>query len=266
MKKIFLFAGFVLAIILVFALTQFRPDGQGLGRAPAPAAEIHGELIQPAALADSDVANQNPTNNPPKRKHPKPPSVQVRMVMSQLAPSGQADGNGLAISGGTLGTAADLAKTNLTSASSLPAIRATPAGYQEVNFSTLSGFDFALSKEIADGSANPALTAATAKAQIPQSVQSLDGKKTVIQGFLLPVKMDDGLAVEFLLMRNQSMCCYGVPPKVNEWITVQMNGKGVRPVMDQPIAVIGTLHVGPTQENGFLTGIYNLDGEKVIGP
>jgi hypothetical protein len=61
------------------------------------------------------------------------------------------------------------------------------------------------------------------------------------------------------------MCCYGVPPKINEWITVQMTGKGVKPVMDQPIAVVGTLYVGPTQENGFLTGIYSMKGEKVIG-
>jgi hypothetical protein len=94
----------------------------------------------------------------------------------------------------------------------------------------------------------------------------LDGKKVVIQGFLLPVKMDDGLAVEFLLMRNQSMCCYGVPPKINEWISVKMTGKGVKAVMDQPIAVVGTLHVGPALENGLLTGIYDLDGEKIIGP
>jgi hypothetical protein len=136
----------------------------------------------------------------------------------------------------------------------------------EINFATLSGFDFALSKEIADGKADQAQIVANATGQIPQSVQSLDGRKVLIQGFLLPVKMDEGLAVEFLLMRNQSMCCYGVPPKINEWITVQMTAKGVKPVMDQPIAVTGTLHVGPTQENGFLTGIYSLDGKRVIGP
>jgi hypothetical protein len=76
--------------------------------------------------------------------------------------------------------------------------------------------------------------------------------------------MNDSLAVEFLLMRNQSMCCYGVPPKVNEWITVHLGGKGVKPVMDQPIAVAGVLHVGPIEENGCLAGIYSLDGEQVI--
>ncbi len=170
------------------------------------------------------------------------------------------------MSAGTAGTAADLAKTNLLSASSLPAIREPPRGCVEINFGVLSGFDFVMGTETLDGSTDPARTVEKAKAQIPQSVQLFDGKKVVIQGFLLPVKMDDGLAVEFLLMRNQSMCCYGVPPKINEWITVKMSGKGVKAVMDQPIAVVGTLHVGPVLENGFLTGIYDLDGEKLLGP
>jgi hypothetical protein len=72
--------------------------------------------------------------------------------------------------------------------------------------------------------------------------------------------------VEFLLMRNQSMCCYGVPPKINEWITVQVNGQGVKPVMDQPIAVAGVLHVGPMMENGSLAGLYRLEADKISAP
>jgi hypothetical protein len=47
---------------------------------------------------------------------------------------------------------------------------------------------------------------------------------------------------------------------------VLLKGEGVKPVMDRPLAVAGTLHVGPTLENGLLTGIFVLDGEKVVGP
>jgi len=188
------------------------------------------------------------------------------MVLSALAQAGGTDPYNGSLPAGTLGTAADLAKTNLLSASSLPPIHEPMPGFTEVNFGALGGYDLALTKELAEPGANPERTAAEVRSRIPPGVQSLDGKKVVIQGFLLPVKMDDGLAVEFLLMRNQSMCCYGVPPKINEWITVRMTGKGVKPVMDQPIAVAGTLHVGPIQENGLLTGIYDMDATKVIGP
>ena len=167
---------------------------------------------------------------------------------------------------GTKGSAADLAKTNLPSVSSIAGLAREVPGYADVTFERLAGFDFVLTKEMADGTSDLMDIGRRAKAQIPASISAFDGKKVVIEGFLLPVKMNDSLAVEFLLMRNQSMCCYGVPPKVNEWITVRLGGKGVKPVMDQPIAVAGVLHVGPIEENGCLAGIYRLDGEKVFAP
>jgi hypothetical protein len=57
-----------------------------------------------------------------------------------------------------------------------------------------------------------------------------------------------------------------VPPKINEWISVRMTGKGVKAIMDRPIVVAGTLHVGPSQENGLLADIYALDGDRVLEP
>ncbi len=115
-------------------------------------------------------------------------------------------------------------KTNLPSITSLAGAGAHVPGCQNVTFDLLAGFDFSLTKEMVDGTAAAGAMAGKARAQIPAKVQSLDGKDVAIQGFLLPVTMNDGLAVEFLLMRNQSMCCYGVPPKINEWITVKMMG------------------------------------------
>lgn len=226
---------------------------------------VHGEIIEPAPTADANPSATANVASVTKRRHPKPPSVQRRMILA-----GSGDGTDTnaanALASGTRGTAADLAKTNLVSASSLPPLAHLPAGDPEINFSILSDYDLNLTKDVAKGAADATEAASEVRAQIPAKVQGLDGKKAAIQGFLLPVRMDDGLAVEFLLMRNQSMCCYGVPPKINEWITVKMRGRGAKPVMDQPIAVIGTLHVGPQEENGQLIGVYSMDGEKVIAP
>jgi len=219
----------------------------------------------PPAPPTGPVAETS-TNPPPKNKHPKPPSVQRRMVLAEMAVSGQPTDDSASLPAGTAGTAADLAKTNLPSITSLPGSNADLPGFQNVTFNLLSGFDFSLTKEMADGTAGPAETAAQAQAQIPPRVQTLDGKEVAIRGFLLPVTMNNGLTVEFLLMRNQSMCCYGVPPRINEWITVRVTGRGVQPVMDQPITVAGTLHVGPIQENGSLAGIYRLDARKIVAP
>ena len=192
----------------------------------ASAPKLRGDLIATPAV-------ENSTDNAVKRKHPKPPSVQRRMVLAELTLQAQSNSAAAALPSGTAGTSADLAKTNLPSITSLTVPDLKIPGYHNITFNTLSDFDFALTQDIANE------TAALAMSHIPDAVRSLDARKVVIEGFLLPVKMNNGLAVEFLLMRNQSMCCYGVPPKINEWITVQINGKGVKPVMDQPIAVAG---------------------------
>ena len=83
---------------------------------------------------------------------------------------------------------------------------------------------------------------------------------------MLPTIFHDGLAADFLILRNQSMCCYGVIPNITEWVNVRMVGKGVKPIMDEPVTVCGTLHVGNVRERGSLVGIYRLDAERVIGP
>jgi len=67
-------------------------------------------------------------------------------------------------------------------------------------------------------------------------------------------------------MRDQSMCCFGTVPKINEWVSVRMTGKGIKPVMDQAVSLVGTLKVGAIRENGYLVGIYQMDGERMDGP
>ena len=69
-----------------------------------------------------------------------------------------------------------------------------------------------------------------------------------------------------LILRDQSACCFGATPKINEWVSVKMIGGGVKPIMDQAVTLYGTLKVGAMRENGYIVGIYQLDGEKMQGP
>jgi len=106
--------------------------------------------------------------------------------------------------------------------------------------------------------------AAAAEAQIPERIREFNDKKVKVTGFMLPVKMSGGLVTEFLLVKDPMMCCYGVMPKVNEWVVVRMTGKGVPPLMDVPITFEGTLQVGQLYEGGYLTGVYLLKGDRRI--
>lgn len=125
-----------------------------------------------------------------------------------------------------------------------------------VGFDRLASFEFVAPP---DESKAP-----EAEKQIPEAVRALDAKKVAVTGFMLPVKMHEGLVTEFLLVKDPMMCCYGVVPKVNEWVVVKMNGKGVAPLMDVPITFEGTLQVGQLYEGGYLTGLYLLEGDRRI--
>jgi hypothetical protein len=227
---------------------------------PSPAAAaIHGAPVG-AAPRDSVAELGPPTGNaPPKKRYPKPGSFQKRLV-EFYAGGGTADASNArsafdAKPGKVIFNSAQLA--------ALPDVNAP--GYQNVGFGLLSAFKFDLAPEVVDPTANPNQASVRTRTQIPAEIQALDNHRVAIRGFLLPLKMDSGLAIEFLLLRDQSICCFGTIPRINEWISVRVTGKGAKPVMDQPITVLGTLHVGEVRENGYLVGLYQMDADQVLG-
>ncbi|MDO8545660.1 MAG: DUF3299 domain-containing protein [Opitutaceae bacterium] len=133
-------------------------------------------------------------------------------------------------------------------------------GYLKLGFEHLASYTF--NPPPFDPAANPTAKPPTGEEQIPPSVKSWNGKKAMITGYMVPVKMDKGLVTEFLLMRNTMACCFGSVPNMNEWVVVKMK-KGVQPLMDVPVAFYGELKVGAMFENGYMTGLYELDGEKM---
>jgi hypothetical protein len=133
-------------------------------------------------------------------------------------------------------------------------------GYEAVGFDRLASYTF--TPPDYDPTAPNAKPPSGAD-QIPAAIKALDRKKVAVTGFMLPTKMDKGLVLEFLLVKDAMMCCYGVMPKVNEWVVVKMTGAGVKPLMDIPITFEGTLRVGEMYENSYLTGVYLLEGERM---
>ena len=232
---------------------------------PAPATgsveEMRGEPINsPPPPAEADVTAE-PAPAARKKKYPKPASFQKRMVEYY---ANRTNGVELAPMEPFASSPARVRFTReQLEAMQDPSI---PADYEKVGFQQLAGFPFEVTRDMADGALDAAASSRATQSKIPEPVRALDGRLVAIRGFLIPLKMDEGLAVEFLLMRDQNLCCFGTVPKVNEWILVHATGRGVKPVMDQPITVMGRLQVGELRENGYLTGIYRIDAEKINGP
>ena len=153
-----------------------------------------------------------------------------------------------------------LAGATFLAAAGMFAADPTPSGYEAVGFDRLAAY--AYTPPEADP-ATPNVPPPSGEKQIPDKIKALNQQKVAVTGFMLPVKMEGGLVKELLLVKDPMLCCYGVMPKVNEWVVVKMVGPGVKPLMDVPITFEGKLHVGEMYENGYLTGIYLLDGDRL---
>jgi hypothetical protein len=167
---------------------------------------------------------------------------------------------------------APAASSNATAVAAAPAnpkpeTRNSEPAFALAGFDILSGYNIEISDELLGPVTNNlAEVSAKTEALIPPKVKALDKKRVALTGFMLPLKVEGGLVTEMLIMKDQSMCCYGTVPKIHEWVSIKMTEKGVKPLMDQAVTLYGKLHVGEMRENGYLTGIYRMDGEKMGAP
>ena len=161
---------------------------------------------------------------------------------------------------GAAGTATTPAAVNAVMAEVAKTPPEVAGGYLKLGFDRLASYKF--DPPAFDPAADPKAVPPTGEEQIPAEVKSWSGRKVIVTGFMMPVKMDKGLVTEFLLLRNTMMCCYGTAPNMNEWVLVRMK-QGVRAIMDQPIDFYGVLKVGATFDNGYMSGIYALEGERM---
>jgi hypothetical protein len=145
-------------------------------------------------------------------------------------------------------------------------IRSGDKDYFSLGFDELASFEFEMSDELLEAKGDPAEITEKTNNQIPPTIRAFDEKAVAVKGYMLPLKVEKGAVTEFLIMRDQSMCCFGTVPKINEWVSVKTVGGGVKPIMDEPVTIFGKLHVGEMRENGYLVGIYTMDGEKLAGP
>jgi hypothetical protein len=139
----------------------------------------------------------------------------------------------------------------------------TEDSYLQIGFDKLSAFPATVIYEIVNSNTPAFYYAPKMTGRIPDEVKALEGKGVALKGFMLPLKQEEGRVKEFILLKNQSMCCFGKPPNLNEWVHVTMSGKGVKPLMDRVVTIYGRLHVSEYQEGRQRLGIYRLDGEGI---
>ena len=104
---------------------------------------------------------------------------------------------------------------------------------------------------------------------VPGFVKALDKSTIATYGFMIPIDMDDSgdKVFSFILARSQATCCYGITPRMNEWMFVQMaKGKTADLMMDVPVTVFGTLSVGEEKKKDMGWSLYRMVSDKVLIP
>lgn len=135
------------------------------------------------------------------------------------------------------------------------------AKYNIVQFDTLSEYPYRRWLPMGETDAMP-------PDQIPATVKALGGRPTCIAGFVQPLDLDDkGRVSHFMLMRSQSLCCYGAPLTLQDWIDVRLEGdQRIEPPLHVPVFVLGTLEVGEKMIKNYTESLYRLKAEKVLRP
>lgn len=239
-------------LVFVLALLVYQLSGAG-GTRPMPTLTgappmIQGELLDaPLRLPDGHDALS--------------PGEAARSMAEQLRQAGKL-GQKVMING-ELVDASSVTPEQLASAQ-LPAAAVEDNGYKHVTFDFLADYDYEMADPLAAAKARAAGESDADTQRIPRVVRELDGSDVAVQGFMVPIKLEQGGVKTFLLVRNQMMCCFGIMPKLNEWIYVKMkNDKPGKFVPDFPVTVSGRLSVGEEIKNGRVVSLYRMEADAI---
>lgn len=246
------------------------PPGEAVQGKPIESAIVQGEPISPVLPAEpvkTDVVDESSV--PIEAVADTAAESVVETVVESVLPA-PAETTVSSIVAEAVESAVEDSKIELLAAPDSDAAKAALVevavledGSLDVSFDRLASFEYEMPEDLTEEVAGE--TEGTSD-QIPATIRDLNEKSIALKGFMLPLKVEEGLVTEMLIMRDQSMCCYGTVPKINEWVSVKMEGKGVKPVMDQAVTLFGKLKVGEIRENGYLVGIYEMDGDRMDGP
>lgn len=153
--------------------------------------------------------------------------------------------------------------TNTVRLPTWAARRFAPLGYEPTSFTVLARYFVQLPDPASDLAQDTAARWAALRSQIPDDVLALEGRKVALAGFVLPLALVDGRATQFLLLRTQSACCFGLVPRVNELVVVHVPAPGIKPRPDTPMVAAGVLHLKWIGEGGQLTALYEMQADKV---
>jgi hypothetical protein len=134
-----------------------------------------------------------------------------------------------------------------------------------LGFDRLSAFEYVI-VDAGTGASADEIEVARKRDQIPPWIRLYDGERVQLTGYLLPLSIEkDGQTKKFIMMKDVNTCCYGAVPNMNDYVIVTMKTGGAAPVQDVPVMLVGVFRVAEKYEGGYVTSLFEMDGEKFLG-
>jgi hypothetical protein len=133
-----------------------------------------------------------------------------------------------------------------------------------LGFHLLSAFPYVVT-DIGTGASPAQIAAARARDQVPDWIRVYDGKRVLLTGYLMPLQLEGTVCRKFVLMRDTNTCCYGSTPNMNDYVVVEMKGKGITPIQDVPVELLGTFRIEERFEGDYQMSLFVMEGETYFG-
>lgn len=98
---------------------------------------------------------------------------------------------------------------------------------------------------------------------MPAWLKELNGKPIRIRGFMYPTFEPSGIE-QFVLARDNQICCFGRDPKIYDLIAIQMkSGKTTNYIPNRPFDVAGIFRIEMLEEGGKPLGLYWISDAEI---
>lgn len=132
---------------------------------------------------------------------------------------------------------------------------------QLMNFDDMADFDYTAPTldEIDNATERPE--------QVPAEILAFNNALVEIEGYMIPIEVEQGKVRSFILSRTLSGCCFGDMPNIQEWVDVRMqDGTDADYIPYAPVLVIGRMSVGELVDEYGITSLYRMTAESVEDP
>jgi hypothetical protein len=236
-------------------LVAVRSTDPSLKLGRSPLAQASGAKKTPAPAAKTPVRGSSFSDPTPRRAATPSPSSASASPRSAAASAVAA----------SVAAARSAGATPIATPMPLSPAPAGGNGFTGLGWDTLANYKYREPLPT-EGSKPQDNAARRPKNQIPPTVMAWDKQKVEVEGWMVPMEVDDnGMIKSFVLVRTQPECCFGDTQGMNEWIEVKMDTR-LRTdfVIDRPIRVRGVIEVGELIEDGFVLSLYRMTASEVL--